>query len=110
MSLQPTIDAIKRQLSQHDAAVAAIQSKHTDQMKMILELTQFYKAEIELRRRLHECTRSEIRWLRAQTAALRQRRFESEIMAGSEAVEVRLSLKQRLVAKLAKRNTGRAVE
>ena len=110
MSLQPTIDAIQRQLSQHDATLAAINLKYTDEMERMLALKDFYQNEIALRRKLQECTRSEIKWLRAQTAALRQRRFEREIMEGSEAVEVRRSLKQRLAAKLAMRNTGRAVE
>ena len=110
MSVQPTIDTIQRQLAQHDATVSVIHLKHTDELERMLALKEFYQNEIELRRRLQKCTRSEIKWLRAQTAALRQRRFEREIMEGSEAVEVRRSLTQLLAAKLAMRNTGRAME
>jgi hypothetical protein len=111
MSLQPTIDAIQHQLAQRDAKIAVIEETYADnELARLVALKEFYVAEIELRRRLRECTRSEIKWLRAQTVALRQRRFEREIMRESEAVGVQRTLKQRLAAKLAERNTGRAVE
>lgn len=110
MSMQSTIDSIELQLSHRDAAIAHIDKTHTDETERLIALRDFYSAEIELRNRLRECTLSEIKWLSAQTAAMRQRRFEREITEESRAAGAKESMKQRLVAKLAKRNTGRAVE